>query len=91
MLDYLDESVELESMWKCHATANRITTHNPRYLALQQSYILQMAAPLLLKLNSSKLHFGFDLLVVSSHATITFAFTQTHIDTVITVCASPAV
>ena len=49
VLDYLDESLELESLWKCHAAANRITTHNPRYLALQQSYILPMAAPLLVE------------------------------------------
>ena len=43
MLDYLDEALELEASWKCYSSINRITTHNPRYLSLQQTYVLQMA------------------------------------------------
>lgn len=42
-LDYMEESLQLEASWKSHCKANRITTHNPKYLALQQEYVLSLA------------------------------------------------
>ena len=43
-LDFLDESLSLESEWKAHARQNRITTYNPKYLQKQQEFVLALAA-----------------------------------------------
>lgn len=42
-LDYFQESLDLESSWKAHACTSRITSHNPRYMSLQQEHILRQA------------------------------------------------
>lgn len=42
-VDYMEEALSLQAVWKAHATTSRITCHNPKYPQLQQQFILAAA------------------------------------------------
>lgn len=42
-IDFFDEALSLESLWKTHCTESRLTSHNPNYASLQQQFILGAA------------------------------------------------